>query len=145
LFRDAKPKAAEKSRRRTLRGQDREDAYVLVLRSDQANRVRAGGGFRKRLGNDDRRFHIDTAIALDGSITVYSLTQAGVELADRNRIRAWDPRSPAFARMSHAKACLALDVQTARFLGRAGRRSTLCANRRPTFWPKVGGESCRSL
>ena len=121
LFRDAKPKAAEKSRRRTLRGQDREDACVLVLRSDQANRVRAGGGFRKRLGNDDRRFHIDTTIALDGSITVYSLSQAGVELTDRTHIRARDPRSPAFARMSRTKVRLTLDVQTARFLGRTVR------------------------
>jgi hypothetical protein len=80
-----------------------------------------GVAFAKRLGNDDRRFHIDTTIALDGSITVYSLSQAGVELTDRTHIRARDPRSPAFARMSRTKVRLTLDVQTARFLGRTVR------------------------
>jgi hypothetical protein len=61
LARDAKPKAAEKSWRRTLRVQDRGDAFVAGLRSDQTNRGRPW----ERLEKDGRSR--DLAMAIGGT------------------------------------------------------------------------------
>ena len=76
LARDAKPKAAEKSWRRTLQVQDRGDAFVAGLRSDQTNRGRPWERLEKdsqrkpRSGDGDRRhtFSLRAAHGYLGSI-----------------------------------------------------------------------------
>lgn len=144
LFRDAKPTAAEKSRRRALRGQDRENAQRarpsarpgqsgscwgwLSQTSWEWRHARA----HRRLNHARRHHH--------GAL---ALPPAGVQLADRDRILARDPRSPAFARMSCARPRLALDPQVAGPHARPSRRSGLpgLANAKLRSSPK--GEPCR--
>ncbi|MGX9943089.1 hypothetical protein ACTG4Q_11505 [Bradyrhizobium denitrificans] len=64
LLRDAKPKAAEKSWRRTLQVQDRGDIFVAGLRSDQTNRGRTWERLEKTVrGNLDVATTIGLALS----------------------------------------------------------------------------------